>query len=133
MDPVLSKYLGSVDQEWLNHVLEDHEGEEWSVIENSTLIGVVGVVLPTATNNYFTITNMAVCPNLRNKGYGKTILQLLFTQYFDHETKKFVCYVDASNSLAQQFFLKNNWSVNFQIVENEMVLFSKYQATSTSR
>ncbi len=115
-DAVLQKALGKLDKEWLNYVLTDKSGTEWAVFEKNQLIAVIGVTHPIQTHNYYVISNIAINPTLKRQGLGSKILQLLLQQMPLKKGQYWVSYVEPDNTIAQQFFIKNNW-INKGIVD----------------
>ncbi len=108
--PSIAKTLGHIDEEWLNFILKDKNGTELALINTSgQLLGVIGLVFPTAQHNYYVITNLAVSPKLQNQGIGTTILNLLNTKYRCSDQQYWLTFIAIDNKPAQAFFAKNGW------------------------
>ncbi len=78
-DPVLNAQLGPMDREWLQHVLADTAGAQYSVLRGDELVAVVGICLPAEAHPYYFITDLAVRPELRGTGVGRQAQALLMT------------------------------------------------------
>ncbi len=119
-DAHLNQALGGIDEEWLSHVLYDKEGVELAVMQDDSLVAVVGVVLPKTNHNFYTITNMAVKPGMTRRGLGSLILARLLNLYVLKPGEYWGAYVEYSNIKAQRFFEKNNWK---RIDEDDMIRY----------
>ena len=103
------KYLGHVDQAWLDHILNDKSGEELVAKIEGKMVGVVGVTFPDKEHSYYVITNLSVSPVMQNKGIGSNIVDALMRRYTLHENEYFMSYVDVHNDPAKNFFLNLGW------------------------
>ncbi len=108
-DGELNQALGGVDDEWLNHILQNKEGIDYAVFQNDKMVGVLGILFPTAENPFYVLTNIAVRPELKKKGLGSIMLHELI-QYEKKKARYWLCYVAVENRAAQHFFEKNNWT-----------------------
>lgn len=104
-------YLGYIDKEWLNHILEDQNGAEYAIIDEQGILQcVIGMVFPNEEDNYYVLTNIAVNPDNFAKGVGSEALKLVLNKYPLKASQCWLTYIDQSNTAAQQFFRKNNWT-----------------------
>lgn len=77
-DESLNKQLGPApNQEWLEHVLHDATGKQYSVFRAEELVAVVGVVFATKENPVNVISDLAIKPILRSTGLGRQVLAAL--------------------------------------------------------
>jgi len=76
-DVNLAKELGPMDKEWLNAVLKEKDGQEYSAFNKENLVAVVGIKFPNTEHPYYFITDIAVKPSLKNQGIGSQVLQKL--------------------------------------------------------
>ena len=123
-DPVLDKALGPMDEDWLEFILKDQTGGQFSILLEDTLLAVVGIAWSTPTTPQHTITDLAVHPNYRRKGLGKRSLQLLMQYVESSEDQKWIAWVDPQNQNALQFLLGLGWQVEKKNEEEEMHLLS---------
>ncbi len=119
-DKELKNTLGYIDEEWLNFILKDEEGIELAVFQDNKLICVIGLNYPDEMNKSYTITNIAVKPNLKNKGIGSEILLELLKKYQLNEDEYWVSFVDLKNKNGQRFFEKNGW---MKYIEKDMIKY----------
>jgi ribosomal protein S18 acetylase RimI-like enzyme len=108
-DPLLAKALGSIDEDWLAHILNDTTGAELAVTSQQQLIAVIGLSYPQPDHPYYVITNLAIRPDLRRAGLGTQVLESLRQHYPLENEVYWVCYIDMANVAAQHFIEKNNW------------------------
>ena len=101
--------LYEIDEEWLNHVLQDDKSIEYAVVNAEGLVGVVGVTFPDKDHQQYVITNIAVNPLHSGKRLGSQILEVLKTLHPLKEKQKWVAYVEQNNLSAQRFFVRNQW------------------------
>ena len=112
----LIKALGDADEEWLNHVITQTDGVEYSVLLKEELGGVVGIQFPPpGTDLGYAITNIAVSPARNDAGIGSAILSELPKALQLTNEQHLIAYVDPPNLPAQAFFAKNEW----QLVESD--------------
>ena len=119
-DPEFNKRLGPIDQEWLGFILRDETGDQYAFTHSGELMAVVGVLLPTLEDNYYTITDISVAPHLRSKGIGTKALNLLMRHY-SRDTKTWKAFIEYNNLPAAQFFKKNGWETD-GIVDSDGML-----------
>ncbi len=109
------------DDEWLNHVLRETMGKEFSFFMGEELIAVVGILFPTQNEQAFYITDFAVKPNQQGKGVGSAVLTYLLSLHKVETVKIWKVYVNKRNKLAQKFFEKNKWDHIDTPPEKEML------------
>ncbi len=105
----IKKALYSIDQEWLEFVLNDETGVEYAVFLDGELIAVLGVEFPTDEDPYFAIKNLAINPSKFRRGLGSQVLTELIKLHVLKEEESWVAFVELNNLVAQKFFEKNNW------------------------
>lgn len=123
-DQTLQETLGHVDDEWLNHILKDQEGYEFVILDNQKLVAVIGVVLPTQKNPITVITNIAVDPKEKGKGYGTIALQKVMEEIGTTAGGIWAAYVSQNNVEGQHFFDKQKW---IKISTNDKEEFVRYE------
>ncbi|WP_020568368.1 GNAT family N-acetyltransferase [Neolewinella persica] len=121
-DPQLQRALGPIDEEWLNHILnDDEEGMELAVFLDSKLVAVVGITLPHDQYDYRVITGIGVKPALRNQGLGSKVLLQLLEEVQLEAGCFWVSYVEKFNFCGQAFFEKHEW---MKFEEEEMYRYT---------
>jgi ribosomal protein S18 acetylase RimI-like enzyme len=86
------------------------------------MVGVVGVIFPVMDHPYYVITNLAVHPELKRKGIGTQIINLLKDYYTLNEGEYWVTYVHINNRIAQNFISKVGWVRRH--VDGEMITYT---------
>lgn len=109
-DPVLNAQLGPMDQDWLNHVLNDTTTAQYSVVRGDGLVAVVGVCLPNEAHPYYFITDFAVRPDLRGRGVGRSTQALLMAQPDLQLSTLWRAGVVPDNSGALTFLARLGWT-----------------------
>lgn len=109
-DKALQRTIGGIDQEWLEYILRDEDSSEYTMFYDGELVGVLGVQHPSKKEQSYVITNIAIKPALKNKGFGTKMLWEVVKLIKLKSDEYWVSYVDRSNKNAQQFFEKNNWN-----------------------
>lgn len=121
-DEALKKWLGpKPDDDWLEYVLKDPTGRQYSVFDGKRMLAVIGIVLPTEIHPYCVITDIAVRPKLRGKGTGKIAIHHLLRL---HSASIFKTFVDEKNIHAIAFFEHLNWQKAETIDEDGMWAFT---------
>jgi len=106
------------DEEWLELVLSERDGAQYSVFDKEVLVAVVGIVFPDDEFPYYTITDLAINPGLRRKGIGAQILKDLPLLHPLKKNWRWRAHVSKSNPKALQFFQKQGWTIS-QVTDNE--------------
>ncbi len=119
----LNATLGGIDQEWLDYILSEKDGEELAVIQNNQLVSVLGIVFPNKQHPTYIITNIAVDPKLKHNGLGTRVIELLMKHYKLGDNEYWACFVEKSNTEAQHFFEKNNWKQIAQKNDEAMIWY----------
>jgi GNAT superfamily N-acetyltransferase len=104
IDPELNRYLGPMDEVWLEAVLSQPKlaGVTWAVFRSIELIAVVETVFDPEHRLPAGITAIAVKPNLRRQGIGPMVLQQIL---FLHKSKgivEHVAYVSMHDSVGRR-------------------------------
>ena len=73
-DADLNTHLGPMDEEWLEYVMKETDGCQYSVFGDKELIAVVGIKFPNAQHPAYYITDFAMKPSLRSQGIGSELL-----------------------------------------------------------
>ena len=60
-----------MDEEWLDAVLAEVPPAQFCLLLDGEMCAVVGIARPTATEDPFVITDLAVRPGLRGGGVGR--------------------------------------------------------------
>lgn len=118
----LKTALEGIDEEWLHYILNDDKGEELAVFKAEQLVAVIGVQYPDKLVPCYGISNIAIKPNLKNKGLGSKILSALLKRKYLKPNEYWVCFVDVKNKNGQRFFEKNNWK-KISVEEHDMIRY----------
>jgi len=118
----LSRTLYSIDEEWLKHIKTDKTGIEYAVFQNKKLIAVIGIVLPTAQENYFIISNIATHPDKLRTGLASQTISMLFSMHPLSMGQGWKAYVEKKNTVAYNFFKSTQW-IDSTIDSDEMFVF----------
>ncbi|SIQ18372.1 GNAT family N-acetyltransferase [Aquipseudomonas alcaligenes] len=107
-DPQLNKQLGPMDEEWLEYVLNDSDGEQLCFFEKSRMVAVVGLAEDPHVGAWV-ISDIAVNPALRGQGIGRRALELLLKHPRYQYQRVWQAYVMEDNSAARIFFARLGW------------------------
>ena len=123
-DAELNTQLGPMDEEWLEHVLHEEDGDQYSVYLEEELIAVIGTKHPKPPEypEYY-ITDIAVKPIRRREGVGTQVLAefLQLDEFKDYKTWRL--YISETNPIAIAFFTKNGWKQIREVDEHGMMLY----------
>lgn len=108
-DEELRNTIGDVDDEWLAHVLSDEDGADYVAYMGGELVAVLGIVLPTTTDNYYVVSNIAVHPARRGQGIGRAVLARVMA-LSGKRGAAWVAYVSVGNKGGQAFFEQMGWA-----------------------
>lgn len=108
-DQLLNNTLGPIDSEWLEYVLQETDGAQFSLFQNEVLVCVMGVCWSNAKNPFHVLTDLAVHPQFRRLGIGTLSISLLFAYLQTVAKTKWVAYVHAENQGAKGFFESLGW------------------------
>lgn len=109
-DVLLNEQLGPMDRDWLEYVLHDSSGAQYSVLRQGELVAVVGVCLPVDGHAYYFVTDLAVRPDLRGNGIGRGALGLLLAHPDLQDSTLWRAGVMPENPAAQAFFTHLGWA-----------------------
>lgn len=109
-DAELDRWLGPMDQEWLEHVLSDREGVQLVVESGEGVpVALMGCAWdPSGTRHG--VTDIAVNPRLRRSGIGRQSLAAAITWDAHPPTDGWMAFVDPDNDAAFHFFSTAGWS-----------------------
>ncbi|WP_043700692.1 GNAT family N-acetyltransferase [Tepidimonas taiwanensis] len=108
-DPLLDQHLGPMDDDWLAHVMADPVGEQWALGKAQALVAVIGLV-PEPEHGAWLISDFAVDPSQRGRGWGRRARQALLAQPAMHARRHWRAYVAEDNPGAQAFFDALGWT-----------------------
>lgn len=102
-DPELDRWLGPMDQEWLEAVLseKESEGTTWAVFRDEAFVAVAETVFDSEGRRAAT-TALATQPGLRRQGIGAAVLEELLDQYRRKGVCKHVAFVHEDNRTARR-------------------------------
>lgn len=121
-DTVLNRFLGPIDDTWLESVLAQTNGIQYSVLGDAQLVAVLGVKVPDVYHQYYVITDMAVKPAMQGKGLGTRILSELYRLHPLKSNETWRTYVNESNHRALVFFQKNGWVSDLTVPSRDGIL-----------
>lgn len=110
-DPWLQAALGPMDHAWLEHILHDQSGAQYAIFEAEKMVAVLGTVWASKQHTYHTITDLAIRPDLRRKGWGRKVLRTLIHCLNVPKADGWVTYVESSNSKAIDFMKQCDWEL----------------------
>ncbi|MFF3063426.1 GNAT family N-acetyltransferase [Oerskovia sp. NPDC057915] len=108
-DPVLDEELGPLDDEWLEAVLTEEDGEQLVVLADGSPFAVVGLVWASGEHRAHVITDVAVDPARRGQGLGRAALGEVVAHVERAATDGWVAFVDQENLAAFAFFSALGW------------------------
>jgi GNAT superfamily N-acetyltransferase len=110
-DAELNLHLGPMKENdgWLHAVLHETDGKHYSVFDDGQLLAVVGIIFPAPKHPEYFITDFAVNPSHRSKGFGSAILHQLIRMHPLKKGQMWKAVVDVKNPKAKTFFEKNEW------------------------
>lgn len=107
-DPELNDQLGPMDDEWLDFVLTDKEGRQFSYLEDGRLSAVIGVV-PDPDKDVWVVTDLAVNPALRRHGIGRRAIAAVTGCDEFRSRPRWLAYAMSDNPAAHRFFTALGW------------------------
>ena len=110
-DALLNRELGPMDDKWLEHVLKERDGQQYSVFREGELIAVVGIMFPIEGYPDLYLTDFAIKPDSRDQGIGSAVLTELMRLHPLKPEQLWKTVVNVRNTQAKAFFEKNGWSV----------------------
>ncbi|MFN6544400.1 GNAT family N-acetyltransferase [Mycolicibacterium nivoides] len=108
-DPELDRRLGPIDEEWLEHVLSEHDGVQLVLEDHkgrpAALVGCVW----DPTGDEHAITDLAVAPQLRRSGIGREAVAATVAWAGHPAAKRWIAFVEVDNPSAFKFFPAIGW------------------------
>jgi len=108
-DAELNMRLGPMDDDWLKNVMDEQNGYQYSVFLDKELVAVIGILFPDTKHPAYYITDFAIKPNLRNKGFGSKILKEVIRKHSLKLGQTWKTFVNIKNPKAKLFFERNGW------------------------
>jgi RimJ/RimL family protein N-acetyltransferase len=104
VDPELNRYLGPMDQDWLDAVLSQPEsaGVTWAVFRDRELVAVIETVFDPENRLPAAITAIATKPSLRLQGIGTTVLGLILSLHNKQGIFEHVAYISINNTAGKR-------------------------------
>lgn len=110
LDELVQAHLGTPpDQEWLDYILKEEGGMQYTFFEKQKMIGVMGIVFPDKDHPHYFITDIVVNPKRREEGIGAQMLCLLQDLHPLGIDQSYKAFVDIKNKNAQLFFKEIGW------------------------
>ena len=132
-DSDLNKTLGPLDQEWLDCVLKQENGCQYSVFDESELVAVVGIDFPDSKHPIYFISDIAVKPSLRERGIGSQTIDDLIEMHKLKPGQSWVASVDEKNPRAKSFFEKKGWVAKSETPNQHGMLELRFSKQETKR
>lgn len=124
-DPDLNRELGPMDEQWLEHVMNETPRRQYSFIEDEVLVAVIGTEGPRPNETAWFITDIAVHPDKKRNGIATQAINMLIEKHREYSPhpESWIAWVDAKNSAALDFFQRQGWNLSEQPdVENMLQL-----------
>ncbi|MEN0003398.1 MAG: GNAT family N-acetyltransferase [Bacteroidota bacterium] len=122
-DAQMNDALGPVDNAWLEYVLSENEGKQFSMLQQEELLGVAGIIWPTQLYPVHYITDLAIAPSHQGKGYGRLLIELLSKQSRP-SSNVWKAFVMRNNPAGKAFFLALDWHLLDPKDSKEMLEFT---------
>lgn len=123
-DPELNLQLGPMDKEWLNHVLTDQSGAQYSFFSSGIFIAVAGVLFPDAEHDCYYLTDIAVKPDLRSRGIGAKVIKKLLMHAELREAHNWRASVSVGNLAGLRLLENTGWNrLLIQNDKDELIMF----------
>ncbi|RLV56152.1 GNAT family N-acetyltransferase [Aeromicrobium phragmitis] len=110
-DPQLNAQLGPLDEDWLHHVLAEHDGVELVASHREAPVAVVGCVWGTGEHPDHVITDLAVAPGRRREGWAAAAVQEFLAWPGHLDAPAWRAYVESGNQVAFAFFESLGWAL----------------------
>lgn len=116
-DALVHSTLGPTpDQEWLDHITEDTSGRQFAVLSDIDLVAVAGFAYSPRDPRPWVLTDFAIKPQLRGRGWASFILDRLIEHLLTTgsgesapNARPIRAYVDVRNSRGLAFFDRCGW------------------------
>jgi RimJ/RimL family protein N-acetyltransferase len=104
VDAVLNRYLGPMDDEWLEATLSGPEsaGVTWAVFRGKEMVAVIETVFDPENHLPAAITALATKPSLRRQGIASTALQQILELHQNKGIAAHLTYIHKDNLAAQR-------------------------------
>lgn len=120
-DPELNLRLGPMDEDWLQHVLQERDGVELvAQSPDGTPFALVG--LDWLRPGLVVITDLAVDPGRRGRGLGRQALDAVLAWPGAPAPARWITFVDPTNPAAAAFFVRCGWACDGP--DGEMIRYS---------
>lgn len=123
-DPQVKETLGDINTEWLEYILKDKGGKEHAVLDDGSLVAVIGIIFPSTHHKNYVISNIAVDPLCRRKGIASRALSKILGNPEFRESDRWLAYVDPKNTITKKFFIANGWTQ--QGIDNDNMIVFQY-------
>ncbi len=101
--------MGPIDEEWLEHVLSDHDGVQLVLEDHKGRpAALVGCVWDQSGDEH-AITDLAVDPQLRRSGIGREAVAATVAWAGHPVAKRWIAFVEVDNPTAVEFFPAIGW------------------------
>lgn len=117
-DDVLNDELGPLDEEWLDHVLNEVEGVQLVAESRGRPVGLIGCIWGNGKELPHAITDIAVASDLRRTGLGQRVVAGVLNWEGHPSARSWVAYVMPDNDRACRFFTHIGWQ--YCGIEDEM-------------
>lgn len=121
-----------MDQEWLDYVLQNESGSQLSFFVEDKLIAVVGLCHPSPELEAYVLTDIAIKPKLRREGFGRAVIDALFSSNSFTLSPLWIAYVSSENFDAQRFFAKIGWQCIAEPKDSDDMYTFKYSIPNTA-
>lgn len=123
-DPELNLRLGPMDEEWLNRVLSDRTGAQYSFFSSGKLVAVAGVLFPDAEHDCHYLTDIAVKPDFRWRGIGARVLSKLLMHSELRQAHKWRASVSVGNLAGLRLLESTGWQrLSIQNDRDKLIMF----------
>lgn len=112
------------DAEWLAAVLHDGGHRQYAAVIDKRLVGVIGIALPTETDPYYVITDVATNPDLRLSGIARRIVSELMQRYASQDGRPWQAYVHSDNVAAVALLTHIGWRTDLLPDDHGLMTFT---------
>lgn len=132
-DTALNMHLGPMGKAWLESVLSQTNGIDYSIFLEGELVAVIGFMYPDAAHPFYFITDFAIKPHLRSRGIGSAVLRELLHLHPLKPSHYWRTVVDVNNPQAKSFFEKNGWACLTQASDEHGMLTLEWRNNVVGR
>lgn len=108
-DEITNQELGPLDEEWLEHVLSDRRGVQLVAETQGQPVAIIGVTWGIENDPPHAITDLAVHPDKRRRGFGLQSVQAVIGWPGHPMTNKWIAFVELRNKPAQEMLTALGW------------------------